>query len=175
MRKKIVSPLLLSMAAFLLSWVGAVHASGVVNENTISLELALQAAKTANDHCLEIGFKPTTTVVDQRGQMKVQLHSDGGFPHAVETSYRKALTAASRREATSIIEAENEHEPQLGAVFNEIGLITLSGGIPIYFDGEVIGAIGVAGAPGEDDSGKEYDDICAEQGIKAISSELSPD
>ncbi|WP_281545508.1 heme-binding protein [Grimontia sp. SpTr1] len=161
----------LSLTA-LLSMASTSSIANVVNEPTISLDMALKAAKAANDRCLKDGFKPTTTVVDQRGQMKVQLNSDGAFPHAVETSYRKALTAASRREATSIIEAENEHEPQLGAVFNEIGLITLSGGIPIYYKEQVIGAIGVAGAPGENDEGIEYDDICAEYGIKSISEEL---
>ncbi|NGN96319.1 heme-binding protein [Grimontia sp. S25] len=164
----------LSMLSLLtcMAFVSGNSFANVINEPTISLDMALKAAKAANDRCLKDGFKPTTTVVDQRGQMKVQLNSDGAFPHAVETSYRKALTAASRREATSIIEAENEHEPQLGAVFNEIGLITLSGGIPIYYKGQVIGAIGVAGAPGENDEGIEYDDICAEHGIKSISKEL---
>lgn len=147
-------------------------AETVISENTISLDMALKAAKAANDHCLEAGFKPTTTVVDQRGQLKVQLHSDGAFPHTLKTSYRKALTAASRRVRTSVIEQENAHEPQLGAVFNEIGLITLSGGIPIYYLDQVIGAIGSAGAPGENEKGEEYDDLCAQAGISAISKYL---
>lgn len=149
------------------------QAKGVYNEPTISLDLALKAAKAANDYCLNAGFRSTTTVVDHRSQLKVQLHSDGAFPHALETSYRKARTAASRRKATVLIEQENEHEPQLGAVFNEIGLITLSGGIPIYSNNNVIGAIGVAGAPGENEQGLEHDDLCAEHGIKTISRELS--
>ncbi len=93
-------------------------------------------------------------------------------PHSIHTGSRKAITAASRREATTVIEAENEYEPTLGAVFNEIGLITLSGGVPIVYKGEVIGGIGIAGSPGEDQSGKEFDDICAEAGIAAISENL---
>ena len=74
--------------------------------------------------------------------------------------------------ATAVIEAENEHESTLGDVFNEIGLITLSGGVPIFYDGVVIGGIGIAGSPGEDENGKEFDDICAEAGIDAIAERL---
>lgn len=141
-------------------------------EMSIPLEWALTAATAAEETCAEMGFNVTVTVVDQRAQPRVQLMKEGAFPHTIHTSSRKAMTAASRREATSVIEAENEHEPTLGAVFNEIGLITLSGGIPILYEGEVIGGIGIAGSPGEDDTGKEFDDICGEAGIAAIAEHL---
>lgn len=141
-------------------------------ETSIPLDWALIAATVAEEKCTEMGFAVTVTVVDQRAQPRVQLMKEGAFPHTVETSSRKAITAASRREATAVIEAENEHEPTLGAVFNEIGLITLSGGLPILYDGVVIGGIGIAGSPGEDATGKEFDDICAEAGIAAIAHHL---
>lgn len=141
-------------------------------EMSIPLDWALEAAVVASETCAEMGFATTVTVVDQRAQPRVQLMREGAFPRTVHTSSRKAITAASRREATSLIEAENQHEPALGAVFNEIGLITLSGGIPIVYDGVVIGGIGIAGSPGEDETGKEFDDICAEAGIAAISARL---
>lgn len=147
-------------------------ASGPFVERSIPLDWALTAATTAQAACWDLGFATTVTVVDQRAQPRVQLMREGAFPHTIHTSSRKAITAASRREATAIIEAENEHEPTLGAVFNEIGLITLSGGIPILYQGEVIGGIGIAGSPGEDQTGKEFDDICAEAGIAALSEKL---
>ncbi|MBE1284429.1 MAG: hypothetical protein GJ676_14040 [Rhodobacteraceae bacterium] len=150
---------------------GLAHAAPHV-ERSIPLDWALTAATAAEAKCTELGFDVTVTVVDQRAQPRVQLMKEGAFPHTIQTSSRKAMTAASRREATSVIEAENEHEPTLGAVFNEIGLITLSGGIPILFEGEIIGGIGIAGSPGEDQTGKEFDDICAEAGIAAISDKL---
>ena len=141
-------------------------------EMSIPLDWALTAATVASDTCTELGFATTVTVVDQRAQPRVQLMQEGAFPHTIETSSRKAITAASRRKPTSVIEAENQHEPTLGAVFNEIGLITLSGGIPILYEGVVIGGIGIAGSPGEDATGKEFDDICAEAGIAAIAEQL---
>jgi len=151
----------------------AAHADPHI-EMSIPLEWAQTAATVASQTCADMGFATTVTVVDQRAQPRVQLMREGAFPHTIHTSSRKAITAASRREATSVIEAENEHEPTLGAVFNEIGLITLSGGIPILYEGAVIGGIGIAGSPGEDANGKEFDDICAEAGIAAISVHLNP-
>jgi len=141
-------------------------------EMSIPLDWALTAATVASDTCTGLGFATTVTVVDQRAQPRVTLMQEGAFPHTIETSRRKAVTAASRRKATSVIEAENAHEPTLGAVFNEIGLITLSGGIPILYDDVAIGGIGIAGSPGEDAAGKEFDDICAEAGIAAIADHL---
>ncbi|MEM8744663.1 MAG: heme-binding protein [Pseudomonadota bacterium] len=141
-------------------------------EMSIPLDWALTAATAAEEACQDMGFAVTVTVVDQRAQPRVQIMKEGAFPHTIHTSSRKAMTAASRREATAVIEAENEHEPTLGAVFNEIGLITLSGGVPILYDGAVIGGIGIAGSPGEDENGKEFDDICAEAGIAAIADKL---
>ncbi|MEM9099907.1 MAG: heme-binding protein [Pseudomonadota bacterium] len=142
-------------------------------ELSIPLDWAIAAATVASETCKEMGFDTTVTVVDQRAQPRVQLMREGAFPHTVETSRRKAITAASRRVATAAIEAENEHETTLGDVFNEIGLITLSGGVPILYSGVVIGGIGIAGSPGEDENGKEFDDICAEAGIAAIAERLN--
>ncbi|MEM9499783.1 MAG: heme-binding protein [Pseudomonadota bacterium] len=144
-------------------------------EMSIPLDWALTAATAAERKCTDMGFSVTVTVVDQRAQPRVQLMKEGAFPHTVDTSSRKAITAASRREATAVIEAENEHEPTFGAVMNEIGLITLSGGIPILYKDAVIGGIGIAGSPGEDSTGKEFDDICAEAGISAIAHHLNQD
>ncbi|MEM9898943.1 MAG: heme-binding protein [Pseudomonadota bacterium] len=97
---------------------------------------------------------------------------ENALPHSFETSQRTARTAAARREATVLIEAGNEQESILGAAFNEIGLITLCGGIPILYEGQLIGGIGVGGAPGEAANGKEHDDICAEACIAAIADRL---
>ncbi len=146
--------------------------NGLYVERSIPLSWALAAAKRASEECLEKGFRTTVTVVDQRAQPRIQLMREGAFPHTFETSKRKAITAASRREATAKIEAENAHEPTLGAVFNEIGLITLSGGLPILYEGTVIGGIGVSGAPGEDEQGRDLDDLCANAGLAAISDKL---
>ncbi len=161
------------MAAVLLGTASTSNAEDAVHvERSIPLSWALVAATRASEVCLEKGFRTTVTVVDQRAQPRVQLMREGAFPHSVDTSRRKAITAASRREPTAKIEAENAHEPTLGAVFNEIGLITLSGGLPILYKGAVVGGIGVSGAPGEDSQGRDLDDLCGKAGLAAIADKL---
>ncbi|MEM7402025.1 MAG: heme-binding protein [Pseudomonadota bacterium] len=145
----------------------------LIKEYSIPLELAVLAASTALDTCLNKGFNTTVTVLDQRGQMKVQLVSEGAFPHSVQTSFRKAFTAASRRVPTSELAEHTSTEPSLGQLFHEIGMATLSGGLPIKYGDEIIGAIGIAGAPGEDDAGNPYDDQCAAAGIARIQNRVN--
>lgn len=147
--------------------------STIIKEYSIPLELAMLAAKTASEVCLDKGFKTTVTVLDHRGQMKVQLVREGAFPHSVQTSYRKALTAASRRVKTSYLEEHTSTEPSINSLFHEIGMTTLSGGLPIKHGNKHIGAIGVAGAPGEDEAGNPYDDMCSQAGIDRIKNSLS--
>lgn len=148
-------------------------AQSPVIEKSIPLDWALTLAQTASEKCAQLGFATTVTVVDQRAQPRVQLMREGAFPHTVDTSQRKAVTAASRRLATSVVAEDNKHEPSLGDVFHAIGLTTLSGGVPIAHQGDVIGGIGIAGAPGEHSDGREYDDICAEAGLAAIADKLN--
>jgi uncharacterized protein GlcG (DUF336 family) len=49
------------------------------------------------------------------------------------------------------------------------GLLILGGGLPIHAGDEVIGAIGIGGAPGG-----HLDDQCAEAGIAKIRDRLNP-
>ncbi|MEM6581697.1 MAG: heme-binding protein [Pseudomonadota bacterium] len=132
-------------------------------ESFISLDPAKRLAERAMTHCAEHGFSVAVTVVDARAQLKSLLVADGAFPHAVETSIRKAKTAASRRLATHLVVDKNDHEPTLADTFHAIGLTTLGGGTPIIYNKQVIGGIGIAGAPGEDASGKDFDLACLEK------------
>jgi uncharacterized protein GlcG (DUF336 family) len=48
------------------------------------------------------------------------------------------------------------------------GVVMISGGIPITAAGQMVGTIGVSGAPGG-----ENDDVCAKAGIAAIETDLA--
>ena len=136
---------------------------------SIAMETALKLAHQSLTHCRQFGFSPVVTVVDPNGAVKVQLVDDGAFAHAKESSLRKARTSASRRMATEDIAEENRHERSLPDMFNAIGLTTMSGGLPIYWNNQVIGAIGIAGAPGEEPKTQlDYDIICAKSALKAL-------
>jgi uncharacterized protein GlcG (DUF336 family) len=159
----------ISMAAFVALCVSAASADAadVRQEKNISLSLATEAATAAVSFCKEKGWNASAAVVDRAGQLKVLIRGDGAGPHTIDTSRRKAYTSASARANTTAM-MENSQKNPLAANLTQIdGFLLLGGGMPIRSGNEVIGAIGVGGAPGG-----QLDDQCAEAGIKKISEQL---
>jgi len=152
-------------AAVLAGTVVLVAGSGsaqVLSEKQISLALAHDIAMAAVDQCRKDGFRVAATVVDRAGRTKVVVRDDGTGPHTVEASQRKAYTAAIFRVATAAF-AERVKQPAAAALINLEHVIALQGGVPIKAEDEVIGAVGVGGAPGGD-----KDEVCALAGIQKV-------
>ncbi|SIQ19747.1 GlcG/HbpS family heme-binding protein [Maribacter ulvicola] len=139
-----------------------------ITQTNISTEGAMKIAQVAYKECKAQGFNAIITVVDAKGLMKTQIVMDGSFPHAIKTSSRKAYTAASRKKATHLLQEVTGTEHDIAMTFNAIEMTTLSGGVPIIKDGQVVGAIGISGAPGENEKGEDYDVLIANKAIKSI-------
>lgn len=146
--------------------------SGVVTTMDISTDTALKASSVAMDVCKKEKLSCIITVVDSKGLIKSQIVMDGAFPHAIETSLRKARTAASRKKETHLLEEVTSTEPDIAMTFNAIGLTTLSGGVPIRVGDQVIGGMGISGAPGEDENGDDHDAVIVNLALKAVQAEL---
>ena len=133
-------------------------------EATISLRLAEEAAAAAVEACEAQGFLVSAAVVDRGGNLKALLRADGAGPHTTDSSFRKAYTSLSLREPTGVLAQLIVDLPQAQGLrdMNERILI-LGGGLPIEIGGEVVGGIGVGGAPGG-----HLDEACAEAGLRAI-------
>ena len=144
--------------------------SGVLTQHNISVELALVAAKAALDAGLARGYRRLGVAVASRsGQLMVLLKSDDGGPHLIDSARRKAYTAASMNARTSkaskaIDDRTGEPDPHL-VYLNDV--LIVGGGVPIHLNGELIGSIGVAGAPGS-----VHDEECPDAGIAAIAANL---
>ncbi|HEY5648087.1 MAG TPA: heme-binding protein, partial [Nitrospiria bacterium] len=131
---------------------------------TISMELAQKAAAAAVEKCLKDGYRVSAAVVDSGGTLKALLRADGAGPHTTDSSRKKAYTSASLRRPTSEFAALIAKNPELGALrdMND-EILLLGGGFPIRIEGEVVGGIGVGGAPGA-----KLDEACAKAGLEAI-------
>lgn len=136
-------------------------------EKNISLTLAIDAARGAVQSCREKDWNVSVAVVDRSGQIIVQLRADGAGPHTIDASRRKAFTSASARNNTSAILENVQKNPGAANLPMIDGFLVLGGGMPIRIGNEVIGAIGVGGAPGG-----HLDDQCAEAGINTIRDRL---
>ncbi|TFG60735.1 MAG: heme-binding protein, partial [Nitrospirales bacterium] len=117
-------------------------------ETVLSLELALKAANAALGKCDEGGYRVSVAVVDRGGNLKALLRGDGAGPHTQDSSARKAYTASSIRRSTQELAELRTKVPNLQALgdMNERILI-LGGGLPLVLGNEVVGGIGVGGAP----------------------------
>ena len=133
-------------------------------EATLPLSLATKAAAVAVEKCKQDGYRVSASVVDRAGVLKVLMREDGAGPHTTDSSSKKAYTTASLRRPTSELAELINKMPTLQALreMNDRILI-LGGGLPIEIGGEVVGGIGVGGAPGT-----HLDDACAQAGLDSI-------
>jgi uncharacterized protein GlcG (DUF336 family) len=133
-------------------------------EAVLPIGLAGKAIQASLDACNKDGYRVSVSIVDRAGVLRVMARADGAGPHTVDSSRKKAYTAASsRRPTTELAELINK-VPTLQALreMNDQVLI-LGGGLPIEIGGEIVGGIGVGGAPGA-----HLDDACAQAGLDAI-------
>jgi uncharacterized protein GlcG (DUF336 family) len=133
----------------------------VLQERNISLAAAQAIALAAVEACAARNFNVTATVVDRAGVVRAVLRGDRAGPHTLGASRNKAFTAASARNTTSAMAQAAESNPGARNLVHIPGFLLLGGGVPLRAGDEVIGAIGVGGAP----SGA-IDEECANAAIE---------
>jgi uncharacterized protein GlcG (DUF336 family) len=146
----------------------AIAQQSYVAQRSISYEAALQASTVALEQCRKNGYKVSVTVVDAAGGTKVILHDDGARPHTIENSMRKAYTSLTSGRTSGDYGKANVASPQSVGALHLDRITTLEGALPIMSGKEVIGAIGVSGAPGGD-----KDAVCSQAGIDSIAKGLN--
>jgi uncharacterized protein GlcG (DUF336 family) len=161
----------LAFAAALLALAPAAAPSAVqaqvLQERNISLPAAVAIAQAAVEACAARNFNVTATVVDRAGLVRAALRADRAGPHTIEASRRKAFTSASARLPTGQMAQNAADNPGARNLVHIDGFLLLGGGVPVRAGDEVIGAVGVGGAP----SG-QIDEECATAGIAAARDRL---
>lgn len=131
---------------------------------SLSMALANKMVLAATQQCENDGYKVSVAVVDKGGVILAQVRMDGAGVHTIQSSFRKAYTSASMKMSTQKLAQIAAKDPELQGL-HRLGdnVLILGGGVPITLNGEVIGGIGVGGAPGI-----RFDEVCAEAGLKAL-------
>ena len=144
--------------------------ANVVKKHSISFELAQKMVDRAVAKARELGVSVNVAILDDGGNLKAFSRMDGAPIPTIEMAQNKAYTAlfgVSTQDFFNFIKGD----PSLLA-----GIPTLSrvaawgGGFPIKVDGEVVGAIGVSGAPTV-----QNDVDCARAALALVSDAVAAD
>ena len=137
-------------AGFLLLFVAAVAQAQLPTKRVLTLKLAKKIAEAAEAEAHKRGATVVIAVVDDGGYLLVLERLDDTQVASVEVGIAKARTAAIFRRPSKVF--EDQVRDGRVAALGLPGAAPLQGGIPIVFEGKVIGAIGVSGnTPQEDE------------------------
>ncbi len=135
-------------------------------EKNISMGLAMAIMQGTIDQCTKDGYKVSVTIVDKAGNVAAQIRGDGTNPHTMEFSRLKAYTSRTRGQ-TSLEFMKLTSDPANAYLKQIPNVVAVGGGVPIKAGNEVIGAVGVSGAPGG-----EKDEVGALAGIAKVEAGL---
>lgn len=124
------------------------HAQAVRTERNMSLELANQIAAASVAACAADGYAVSATVVDRAGGVRAVQRADNAGPHTLGASQAKAYTSASAKNTTLAMMEGAQKNPAAANLVHIPGYLLLGGGVPVKVGNEVIGAVGIGGAPG---------------------------
>ncbi len=124
------------------------QAQAVRTEKNMSLDLANQIAAASVAACTASGYAVAATVVDRQGTVRAVQRADNAGPHTLGASLQKAFTSASAKNNTLAMMEGAQKNPAAANLVNIPGFLLLGGGVPVKVGNEVIGAVGIGGAPG---------------------------
>ena len=160
---------ILKISALALSLIAAAgaNAQAVRTEKNMSLELAIQLASATVAACAANGYAVSATVVDRAGTVRAVQRADNAGPHTLAASQQKAFTSASAKNTTLAMMEGAQKNPAAANLVYIPGYLLLGGGVPVKVGNEVIGAVGVGGAPGGN-----LDEQCAVAAIDKVKDQL---
>ena len=115
----------------------------------------------------QAGVAVSVAIADAGGNLLLLERMDGGRFHTVHSATTKAVCAASNRRATGPRGAQGQaldasHAIGLALAAGPAHWTAMEGGCPIFFGGECVGGIGVAGGS------FEFDERVARAAVESI-------
>jgi glc operon protein GlcG len=114
----------------------------------MTYELAATAMKAAEAHAKENGWNMSIRIVDQNDNVVMVHRLDNANPRTVDIAGMKTHTVIESKMPS----AEYGQKVQAGEIEEIEGAVTFGGGVPVYRDGKLIGAIAASGARPEEDA-----------------------
>ncbi|MGC8120784.1 GlcG/HbpS family heme-binding protein [Marinobacter sp. VGCF2001] len=134
-----------------------------LQQNNMSLALANHLVGATLEACHADDRTAVVAVVDRGGRLVALQRDDNIGPHNTVAAQRKAFTSLSTKTASRELSAIARNNPESENLNTVNELLLLGGGVPVEVNGQVIGAIGVAGA-----GGSAIDEGCAIAALETL-------
>jgi uncharacterized protein GlcG (DUF336 family) len=163
-----VKPIVLAAAAAMtLAALPARADEAIVTYKSLAPDVAFDLARAALQACRKDGYQVAVAVLDRFGAPLVLLRDRyAGLP-ALDIATDKAWTAIGFHANTSDLAKSMETGRLPIGQAGIPRIVMVAGGVTIESAGALLGAVGVAGAPGGD-----KDEACAQAGVDAIRSKV---
>jgi glc operon protein GlcG len=115
----------------------------------ITIQTALDLLQRAVAEGASQGVAVSVTVVDPSMNLVAFTKADGATPHSIESSRRKANTAASTRRPSGWMSDDLALSLPMAT---DLKLTNITGGFPLLYEGAVAGAVGIAGGTPDQDA-----------------------
>jgi uncharacterized protein GlcG (DUF336 family) len=139
----------------------------IITYKSLAPDVAFDLAHAALAQCRKDGFQVAVVVIDRFGAPLVMLRDRYAGLAAPATATGKAWTAVNFGRNTSEL-IKSIQAGQLSAGLATLpNVVMLAGGLLVEGGGAMLGAVGVAGAPGGD-----KDEVCAKAGLDAVRDKL---
>lgn len=130
----------------------------------ISLAAAKVAIKAAQEEAASHHWSVSVAVTDASGELVAFERDDQAANVSIQVAIGKARTASLIKAPSKLFEDFiNDGFPSF---LSTPGVTPLQGGVPVIVDGQVVGAVGVSGAKGDEDN------HMAEVAVAALQSNL---
>ncbi|WP_252150271.1 heme-binding protein [Acinetobacter sp. B51(2017)] len=149
------------------SLMGSVSHAKMPQQYVMSLEVAQQLNQKVMQQCAQDAKPAAVVVMDQGGHVLSSQRYEAVGIHNLIAAERKAFTAYSSKTPTLDFMRNAQKNPDAQNLNSLPELLLLGGGVPVFYQGQLIGAVGVAGA-----GGSVQDHQCAQKGIESLLKQL---
>jgi uncharacterized protein GlcG (DUF336 family) len=162
-----VKRVILALSLMLAAALPARAEDAVVTYKSIAPDVAFDLARATLNKCRKDGYQVAVAVLDRFGQTLVVLRDRFAPAAAIRIARGKAWTAVTFTRDTGDF-VKGIKDGTLGAgLANQPNVTPLVGGLVVQAGGSLLGAVGVAGAPGGD-----KDEACAKAGLDSVRDKL---
>ena len=121
----------------------------MVEKKALSLEAAKKIAAAAESEARNNKWNVVIVVVDEGGQLLYLQRMDGTQYGSVDVAIKKARTSSAFKRPTKVF--EDAIAGGRNAIIALEGALPLEGGLPLTYQGQIVGAIGVSGVTSQQD------------------------